>query len=228
MVNPHQLPPSNTTFGRLLAASSPLSTGSSTPAVDCPQAFMAEQLAIARSCLRLNPQDFPDFYQDTLSGLIPSETATLTPLSQHIRLLVTISQALSGVTQKLTALAEENDALKEELHDLCSQIANLRLTPIPAPPPRLLCPGISDQGPVTSVDSPCPPSPASARPHASVPAPRTPPPPHQEGERKGTSTPLPSPLPKGGHEGPHPLLRHKACQAFRGSGALLTALPPLL
>ena len=215
MVNPHQRPPRNTTLGRLLAASSPLSTGSSTPAVDCPQAFVAEQLAIARSSLRLNPQDFPDFSQDTLSGLIPSETATLTPLSQLVRVLVTISQELSGVTQKLTALAEENDSLKEELQDLSSQIANLTLNPIPAPPPGLLCPRISDQGPVTSGDSPCTPSPASARAHASASAPSTPPPPPtRTGKERARAPPSPPPYPKEDTKVLIPYYETKLARAF--------------
>ena len=127
MANPHQLPPGNTTFGRLSAASSPLPTRSSRPAVDYPQTFTAEQLAAARSSLLLNPQDFPDFSQDTLSGLMPSHTVTLTLLSQLVRGLVTISPELSGVTQKLASLAEESYALTEELHDLSSHMANLPL-----------------------------------------------------------------------------------------------------
>jgi len=113
MANPHQLPPGNTAFSKVSAASSPLPTGSSTPALDYPQAITAEQLSTARSSLRLNPRDFPDFSQDTLSGLISSQTATLTILSQLVRGVVTISQKLSAVTQKLTSLAEENNALKE-------------------------------------------------------------------------------------------------------------------
>jgi len=80
MANPHQLLPGNTAFGRLSAASSPLPTHSSTPAVDYPQAFTAEQLA---------------------------------------------------------SLAAENDILKEELHDLSSQIANLPLPQTPPPPQDL-------------------------------------------------------------------------------------------
>jgi len=133
MANPHQLPPGNTALGGLSAASSPLPMRLSTQAIDYPQAFTAEQLAFARSSLHLNPQDFPHFSHDILSGLIPSETATLTLLSQLVRGLVTIPQELSGVTQKLASLAEENDVLIEELHDLSSQIANL---PLPQTPPH--------------------------------------------------------------------------------------------
>jgi len=82
MANPHQLPPGNTSFASLAAASSSLLTRSSTLAVHYPQAFTADQLDIARSSLALNPRDIPDFSQDTLSGLITSQTATLTLLSQ--------------------------------------------------------------------------------------------------------------------------------------------------
>jgi len=132
MANPHLLPPGNTTFGRLSAAASTLQTRSSMPVVHYPQSFTAEQLAAARSSRRLNAQDFPNFPQDTLSGLIPSETATLTLLFPLVRGLVPISQKLSGATQNLTSLGEENDALNEELGDLFSQIANL---PLPQTPP---------------------------------------------------------------------------------------------
>ena len=98
MANPHQLPPGNIAFGRLSAASFPLPTRASTPAVDYPQAFTAEQLESARISLLLNTRNLPDFSQDTLSGLIPSDTATLTLHSQLVRVLVIISQELSGVT----------------------------------------------------------------------------------------------------------------------------------
>ena len=135
MAKPHQLPPGFTAFGKLSAASSPLPKHSSTPGVDYPLAFTAEWLTSARSSLRLNPQHLSDFSQDTFSGLIPSQTATLTLLSQLPRGLVLISQELSGVTQKLTSLTKENKAQEEELHDLSSLMANLR-SPRPCPPTR--------------------------------------------------------------------------------------------
>jgi len=98
MVNTHQLPPGNTAFGRLSATSSPLPTRSSTPAVDYPQAFTPEQLDLARSSLCFNPRDLPEFSQDTMSGLMLSETLTLTLLSQPVRGVVIISHELCGVT----------------------------------------------------------------------------------------------------------------------------------
>jgi len=183
MANPHQLPPSNTAFGRLSAASSPLPTRSSTPAVDYPEAFTAEQLASARASLRLNPRDFPDFSLDTLSGLIPSETATLTLLSHLVRGLVTISQELSGVTQKLTSLAEENDSLKEELHDLSSQIANLQLPQTPPPHQDLSFLRSAIRDLLHRVTAPAPPLPQATTPTRQPQPPVHPAPSKKENER---------------------------------------------
>ena len=90
MVNPQQLPHGNTAFGRLWATLSPMPTGSSTPAVEYPQASMAEQLERARTSHRLSPYDLNDFSQDTLSTLSPRETATLTLFSQLVRALLTV------------------------------------------------------------------------------------------------------------------------------------------
>ena len=192
MANPHQLPRGNSAFGRLSAASSPLPTRSSTPAIDYPQAFMAETLESARTSLRLNPRDFPDFSQDTLSGLIPSETASLTLLSQLVRGLITISQELSGVTQKLTALAAENGALNEELHDLSCQIANLPLPQSPPPHQDLstLQSAIRDLS--HRVTAPAPPLPQAP---ASSPQPQPParPPPTRKGKEKARAPPSPPP-----------------------------------
>jgi len=56
VANPHQLPPGNSAFDRLSAASSLLQTHSSIPAVDHPQAFMAEQLESARTSLAQTPR----------------------------------------------------------------------------------------------------------------------------------------------------------------------------
>jgi len=132
MANPHQLPPGNTAFGSLSAASSSLPTRSSTPAVDYPHAFMAEQMALTRTALRLNPCVLPNFYWDTLSRRNLSETTTLTLLSQSVRGLVAISDELPRVTQKRISLARENHAQKEELRDHSSHIVNL---PLPQTPP---------------------------------------------------------------------------------------------
>jgi len=194
---PSPTPPRQHCLWQSVASNLPLPTRSSTPAVDYPQAFTVEQLASARSSLRLNPRDFPDFSQDTLSGLIPSETATLILLSQIIRGLVTISQEHSGVTQKLRSLAEENDALKEEVHDLSSQIANLPLPHTP-PPHKDLCllqSAIRDLS--NRVTAPAP-----RLPQAPAPTPQSRPTacrlPTSKGKEKARAPPSPPPNPKRG------------------------------
>jgi len=127
-----------------------------------------------------------------LSGLIPSETATLTLLSQLVRGLVTISQELSRVTQKHTSLAKGNDALKEELHDLSSQIANLPL-PQARPPNQdlsVLQSAIRDLSHrVTARAPPLPQAPAP------TPQPQLParPPPTRKGKGKARAPPCPPP-----------------------------------
>jgi len=194
MANPHQLPPGNTAFGKLSAASSPLPMSLATQAVDYPHAFTAEQLASARASLRLNPRDFPDFSQDTLSGLIPSQTATLTLLSQLVRGLVTISQELSGVTKKLTSLAEENDPLKDELHALSSPIANLLLAQ--TAPPNLYLPVL--QSVIRDLsDRLTAPAPSLPQPPAPTPQPQPPagPPRTRKGKENARAPPSPPPNP---------------------------------
>ena len=86
---------------------------------------MAEQLAQARSALRLNPRDLPDFRAATLANTIPAESTTVALLSQLVKGLVTISHELAGVSQKLATISQENEAIREELHDVSSQLANL-------------------------------------------------------------------------------------------------------
>jgi len=197
MANPHQLPTANTAFGRLSGASSPLPTRSSTPAIDYPQAFTAEQLEAARTSLRLNPRDFPDFSQDTLSGQVPSETATLTLLSQLIRGLVTISRELSGFTQKLAALTEENGALKEELHDISSQIANLPLPQSPPPNQDLstLQSAIRDLSPRVTAPAPPLPQVPAPTPQPQLQHSARPPPPPGRGKKRPVHPPAPPPTP---------------------------------
>jgi len=75
--------------------------------------------------VRLNPRDLPDFSAETLANTIPAESTTVTLLSQLVKGLVTISHELSGVSQKRATISQENDAIREELHDVSSQLANL-------------------------------------------------------------------------------------------------------
>jgi len=86
----YQIPPGN-----------PAPSRSATPVTDYPLAFMAEQLAQARSALRLNPLDLPAFRAETLANTIPAESTTVALQSQLVKGLVTFSHELSGVSQKL-------------------------------------------------------------------------------------------------------------------------------
>jgi len=90
MVDPHQIPPGNTAFGRMSALNSPHQCRSGTPSIDYPLAFIAEQLAHAREALRLNPRDLRNFSPETLSGTIPSESMSITLLAQLVKGLVTV------------------------------------------------------------------------------------------------------------------------------------------
>jgi len=125
MANPHNLPPGNAAFGRLSALNSPLPSRSGTPSTDHPIEFMMRPLAQARSALRLSNQDFPDLTPDAQAGTLPIESITIVLLSQLVQGLVTVSHELSGVNEAVPTLSEENENLREELHDISSQLANL-------------------------------------------------------------------------------------------------------
>jgi len=167
MANPHNLPPGNAAFGRLSALNSPLPSRSGTPSTDHPIEFMMRQLAQARSALRLSNQDFPDLSPDAQAGTLPIESITIVLLFQLVQGLVTVSHELSGVTQAVATISEENENIREELHDISSQLANLPLTQEQQP-----APGIADLQ-VSIRD-------LSHRVSAPIPAPLPPAPPHKE------------------------------------------------
>ena len=125
MADPHQIPLGNPAFGRMSTLSSPAPYRSGTPLTYYPLAFMAEQLAQARSPLCLDSRDLPDFTAETLANTIPTESTTVTLLSELVKELVTISHELSRVSQKLATISKESEAIREELHDVSSQLANL-------------------------------------------------------------------------------------------------------
>jgi len=97
------------------------------------------QLAQARSALRLSNQDFPDLSPDAQAGTLPIESITIVLLSQLVQGLVTVSHELSGVTQPVATISEENENLREEHHDISSQLANL-----PHTQEQPTAPGIAD------------------------------------------------------------------------------------
>jgi len=139
MADPHSLPPGNAAFGRLSALNSPLPSCLGTPLTDQPIEFMMRQLAQARSALRLTNQDFPDLSPDAQAGTLPIKSITIVLHSQLVQGLVTISHELRGVTQAVATISEENENLREELHDISSQLANL-----PHTQEQQTAPGIAD------------------------------------------------------------------------------------
>jgi len=125
MANPYDIPPGNPAFGRMSALNSPLPSQSGTPTIEQPLVFMPEQLAHARSALRLTPQDLPDIDRELLSGTLLPESTTITLLSQLLKGLVRVSHELSGVTLMLAAISQDNAGIREELHEVSTQHANL-------------------------------------------------------------------------------------------------------
>jgi len=195
MADPHHIPPGKPAFGRLSAVNFPLPSRSGTPSIEQPLAFLAQQHAQARHALRLPWQDLPDFNPETLSGTLLPESTTLCLLAQLVRGLVTISPGLTGVTQALTTISLENEAIREELHDVSSQLAYL-------PPPQ-------DQNPPQAVASlqayicdrshrmsaPTPAPPPSAVPICAAPPPFIVqgPGPSSKGKGRAQATPTPTP-----------------------------------
>jgi len=194
MANPHNVPPGNEACGRLSALNSPLPSCSGTPSTDHPIEFMRRQLAQARSALRLSNQDFPDLSPDAQAGTLPIESITIVLLSQLVQGMVTVSHELSGVTQAVATISEENENLREELHDIPSQLANL-----PHAQEQPTAPGIADllaSIPDLShrVSAPIPAPPAVVPPpqRAPQPHPTALPPPSKKGKEKARAPPTAS------------------------------------
>jgi len=193
MANPHNLPRGNAAFGRLSALNSPLPSRSGTPSTDHPIEFMMRQLAQARSALRLSTQDFPDLSPDAQAGTLPIESITIVLLSQSVQGLVTVSHELSGVTQAVATISEENENLREELHDISSQLANL-----PPAQEQTTAPGIADlQASIrdlshrVSAPIPAPLAQAPPPPRMPQPPPTAGPPPSRKGTERARAQPTP-------------------------------------
>ena len=197
MANPHQLASGNTAFGRLSALNSPIPLRSGTPLTNQPHEFMVRQLAQARSALRLSEHDLSHLTTSTLSGTIPSESTTITLPSQLVQGLLTISHELSGVTKALATISEENEHLREEMHDNLSQLANLPPTQDEQPSQgnANLQASIRDLSYRVSAPTPVlPQAPAPTR-RAPPPPPVAGPPPSRKG-KKGPKHPPPLPQPQ--------------------------------
>jgi len=123
------------------------------------------QLVEERSALRLRNEDFLDLSPDAQAGTLPIESITIVLLSQLLQGLVTVSHELSEVTPPVATISEDNEILREELHDISSQLANL-----PHTQQQQTSPGIADlQASIRDL---------SHRVSAPIPAPRHFPPPH--------------------------------------------------
>jgi len=195
MADPLQIPTGNPAFGRMSALNSPTPSRSGTSLTDYPTAFMAEQLAQARSALRLSPSDLADFSAQTLTNTISAESTTIVLLSRLVKGLITISHELSGVSHKLATISQENEALSEELHDVSLQLANLPPSQHAEPPHTLadLQASIRDLSPRVSAPHPAPLQ-APAPTHAAYP-PFTAPGPSPSRKRKETALGPPTPTP---------------------------------
>jgi len=190
MADPHNLPPGKAAFGRLSALNSPFPSRSGTPSTDFPVEFMMRQLAQVRSALRLSNQDFPALSPDAQAGTLPIESITIVLLSQLVQGLVTVSHERGGVTQVVATISEENENLREELHDISAQLANLPHTQEQQTAPGIadLQASICDLSHRVSAPTPAPLAPAPP-PTKKPPTPSNcQPPPFKERERKGPCT----------------------------------------
>jgi len=193
MANPHNLPPGNAAFGRLSALNSPHPLRSGTPSTDHPIEFMMRQHAQARSALRLSNQDFPDLSPDAPAGTLPIESITIVLLSQLVQGLVTVSHELSGVNQAVPTISEENENLREKLHDISSQLANFPSTQEQQTAPGIpdLQASIRDLSHRVSAPIPAPPAPTPPLQKMPQPQPTAGPPASRKGKEKARAPPTP-------------------------------------
>jgi len=151
------------------------------------------QLAEARSALRLSNQDFPDLSQDAQAGTLPIESITIVLLSQLVQGLVTVSHELSGVIQAVGTISEENENLREELHDISSQLANHPYTKEQQNAPGIadLQASIHDLSHRVSAPIPAPPALAPLPQKAPQPHPTAATPPSKKGKETARAPPTP-------------------------------------
>ena len=103
---------------------------------------------------------------------------------------MTVSQELSGVSQAVATISEENENLREELHDISSQLANLPPTQKQQTAPVIadLLASIRDLSHRVLAPIPAPVAPAPLPQKAPQPHPTSAPPPIEEGQSKGPCT----------------------------------------
>jgi len=106
---------------------------------------------------------------------------------------VTVSHKLSGVTQAVATISEENENLREELHDISAQLANLPHTQEQQAAPRIadLQASIRDLSHRVSAPIPVPSALAPPQLKSSQPHPTAGPPPSKKGKEKARAAPTP-------------------------------------
>jgi len=143
------------------------------------------QLAQARNALPLSNPDFPDLSPDAQAGTLPIASSTIVLLSQLVQGQVTVSHELSRVTQVVATISEKKENLREVLHDISSQLANLPHTPEQQTAPGIADPQASIRDLSHRVSAPIPAPPALAPPpHQKNPNPIQPPAPPLQGSAK--------------------------------------------
>jgi len=194
MANPHNHPPGNVAFRRLSALNSPLLSRSGTPSTNHAIEFMMRQLAQARGALRLSNLEFPDLSPDAQAGTLTIESITIVLLSQLVQGLVTVSHELSGVTQAVATISEQNENLREEHDDISSQLANLPHTQEQQTPLGIadLQGSIRDLSHRVSAPIPTPPALAPPRQRTSQPHPTAGALPSKKGKERARAPPTPS------------------------------------
>jgi len=152
------------------------------------------QLAQARSALRLSNQDFPDLSADAQAGTLPIESITIVLLTQLVQGLVTVSHELSGVNKAVATISEENENLREELHHISLQLANLPHTQEQQNAPAIadLQASIRDLSHRVSAPIPAPPAVVPPPQRTPQPHPTAVPPPSKKGKETARAAPTPS------------------------------------
>ena len=152
------------------------------------------QLAQARSALRLSNQDFPDLSPEAHAATLPIESITIVLLSQLVQGLVTVSHELRGVIQVVATISEKNENIREDLHDMSSQLANLPLIQEQQTAPGIadLQASIRDLSHRVSAPIPAPPSQAPPPQSSPQPHPTAGPPPSRKGKERARVPPTPA------------------------------------
>jgi len=121
------------------------------------------------------------------------QSITIVLLPQLVQGLVIVSYELSGVTQAVATISEENDNLRQELNDISSQLANLPPTQEQQSAPGIadLQASIRDQSHRVSAPTPAPLAPAPPPQRNPLPPPTAGHPSSRKGKQRASAPPTP-------------------------------------